>query len=90
MGGRRAADAGRWEVSIPTIDVDRVVVRAGRLHWSSLRNLTLKLRHQGYFLTVEEGSGFLSRPFFVEGDANAVREVRDWLRISTAVTGSDL
>jgi hypothetical protein len=58
----------------------------GRIYWKPVRNAVMQLRHDGYRIEVEEGQGFLSRPFFVRGDAAAVEALNSWLR---RITGDE-
>jgi hypothetical protein len=45
----------------------------------SLRNALHTLRHHGCFVEWAEGSGFLSRPFFIHADDRATNAITEWL-----------
>lgn len=51
-------------------------VEAGRFIWSSIRNIVARENMRSGSVIVREGSGFLSRPFFISGDVESIGRIR--------------
>jgi len=56
-----------------------IEVEAGRLLWNSLRNAVLSANQHGHDLTLTEGKGFLSRPFYIRGNSADVMLIMQWI-----------
>lgn len=58
----------------------KVELTVGFLLWKRIRNLLLSMQHDGYSISHIEGSGLLWRPFFISGDAAAIKKFNDCVK----------
>lgn len=54
----------------------RAQAEIGCVLWGAVRNAVKSLQHRGYYIRCTEGSGWLSRPFYFTGDAEALSALR--------------
>lgn len=52
----------------------------GLLLWGAVRDSVKSLRHAGYRIEVEEGSGWFSRTFYFRGDMEALQLLLNWFK----------
>lgn len=60
----------------------KIEIEAGRVMWKAIRNsvATLNFNYGAGTIQMTEGSGFLSRPFYIQSDNyGAIMQLQTWL-----------
>ena len=59
--------------------MNRLTLMAGRLAYGKIRNIFLFVRSEGHDIRMEEGGGFLSRPFLFTGSREGLLRLHAYL-----------